>query len=87
MGWKGVVFEDTARSSLLMLPSNFAELVAAQLQSQHPDAATASPLHNPMEKNVGGLFVSYSLDAETQTIVVHDINTRPNTQRKHADPR
>lgn len=87
MGWKGVVFEDSARSSLLMLPANFAETLATRLQADHADPGAGSPIVNPMERNFGGLYVTYSLDGASQTIVVHDINTKPAGQRRTADPR
>jgi hypothetical protein len=87
MAWKGVVFEDSARSSLLMLPANFADMLATRLQADHADSSGVSPFGNPMERNFGGLYVNYSLDTASQTIVVHDINTKPSAQRRHADPR
>ena len=87
MPWKGVVFEESARSSLLMLPQNFADMLAARLQADHAEMGGGSPIANPMERNFGGLYVSYSLDGGSHTIVVHDINTRPASQRKASDPR
>lgn len=87
MAWKGVVFEESARTSLLMLPANFAEMLAARLQGDHADPGGGSSFVNPMERNFGGLYVSYSLDAASQSIVVHDINTRPSSQRRTVDPR
>lgn len=88
MAWKGVVFEDGARSSLLMLPSSFAEMLATRLQADHADAGgNTAVVVNPIERNFGGLYVSYSLDSGSQTIVVHDINTKPASQRRAPDPR
>lgn len=87
MAWKGVLFEESARSSLLMLPGNFAEMLATRLQADHSDSAGGAAFGNPMERNFGGLYVSYSLDPATASIIVHDINTRPTSQRRSSDPR